>query len=190
VEEIYPEPSTLTLDFGALDKVMEGKYRPGHFSGVGLIVAKLFHIVAPDNAYFGQKDWQQFAVINKLVQDLNFDTTLHSVSTLRDADGLAMSSRNMRLNAEERQAATIFFRALSTARTALLSGKNFPEAKRMVESLFGEVPRVALEYLELADASNLKLINHVTESSRPILCIAGYVGEVRLIDNMFVSENV
>src|SRR5688500_4628457 len=100
--EMYPERSTVTLDFGPLDKIMEGEFRPGHFSGVALVVSKLFNIVKPDHAYFGQKDWQQFAIIQKLTEELNFDVSLRSIATLRESDGLALSSRNLRLDSEQR----------------------------------------------------------------------------------------
>src|SRR5688500_10254873 len=115
--EMYPVKATVRMEFGALDQVMEGKFRPGHFSGVGLVVSKLFNIVQPDNAYFGQKDWQQFAIIQKLTEELNFNTTLHSVETLREADGLALSSRNLRLNEKQRLTANIFYKSLVKAKT-------------------------------------------------------------------------
>lgn len=185
--EIYPQPSNLKIDFGALDKVMEGKFRPGHFSGVGLVVSKLFHIVEPDNAYFGQKDWQQFAVISQLVEELKFNITLYSVPTLRETDGLALSSRNMRLDAEQRKQASVFYRALLHAKTALQAGKNVGEVKMLVKQMVETEANINLEYFEVADNKNLKLLENVSESEMPIMCIAGFVGEVRLIDNMFIN---
>lgn len=184
--EMYPDKSTVTMDFGNLDKVMEGKFRPGHFSGVALVVCKLFNIVKPDHAYFGQKDWQQFAVIRKLNEALNFDITLHGVPTLRDSDGLALSSRNLRLNTTERQLANLFYKALVSAKSALKNGKPLTEVKAEVDDFIAGAPGVRLEYFEMADSQNLNLLENVEQSTQPILCIAGYVGEVRLIDNIFV----
>jgi pantoate--beta-alanine ligase len=186
ISELYPSPSTLRLDFGALDKVMEGQFRPGHFSGVGLVVSKLFNIIQPDSAYFGQKDWQQFAVISKLVEELNFPLTLHSVATLREPDGLALSSRNLRLSSEQRKVATVFYRALQLAQRELQSRIDINVVKRKVKDLVEHERDVKLEYFELADSKNLNVLEHVDKANQPILCIAGFVGEVRLIDNLFL----
>src|SRR5688500_18015907 len=134
-EEIYPEKSIIKLDFGDLDKVMEGKFRPGHFSGVGLVVSKLLNIVEPDHAYFGQKDWQQFAVISRLVGELKFNVNLHSIPTLREPDGLALSSRNLRLTAEQRANGAVFYRALLTAKRELKSGKKMEAVRKMVKEM-------------------------------------------------------
>ena len=185
--EMYPETTTLTIDFGYLGNVMEGKFRPGHFSGVALVVSKLFNIVQPDRAYFGQKDWQQFTIIRKLAEELNFNIRLHSVGTLREPDGLALSSRNMRLNPEERQKATIFYKCLLKAKSALKDGQHVNDVKQTVEVMIREIPNVSLEYFELADSKNLNLIGNVEQSANPIMCIAGYIGEIRLIDNMFLN---
>lgn len=186
--EMYPDPSTLTIDFGPLASTMEGHFRPGHFSGVGLVVSKLFNIILPDHAYFGQKDWQQFAVINRLVQELKFGVTLRSVPTLREPDGLALSSRNLRLSAEQRQRATIFYRALLMARTQIAAGRDINDVKAMVKETVETEKDVRLEYFELADSMNLGLVKDVSASEKPIICIAGYVGDVRLIDNMFIHD--
>jgi pantoate--beta-alanine ligase len=186
-DEIYPEKSVLNLDFGYLDKTMEGQFRPGHFSGVALVVSKLFNIVQPDHAYFGQKDWQQFAVIQKLVDELNFNVRLHSIATLREPDGLALSSRNQRLNPDQRQKAIVFYKGLLKAREALKAGKNMNNIKTQVKSSIEQYPDVRLEYFELVNSKNLNLLENVYASEEPIMCIAGYVGEIRLIDNMFVE---
>jgi len=186
-EDMYEGKSVLKFDFGDLDKVMEGKYRPGHFSGVALVVSKLFNIVDPDNAYFGQKDWQQFAVIQQVVTELKFGLTLHSIPTLRETDGLAMSSRNLRLNGMERQQATIFYNALSLAKEKLKKGEEIARVKRLVGEMVEKADGVKLEYFEVAESNSLNLLEAVDGVERPILCIAGYVGEVRLIDNMFLN---
>jgi pantoate--beta-alanine ligase len=184
--EMYPRPSTVKLDFGALEQVMEGKFRPGHFSGVAIVVSKLFHIVEPDNAYFGQKDWQQFAVISELCEQLKFNVTLHSIATLRESDGLAMSSRNLRLQPPQRGQATVFYKALKAAQEYLRAGQDVETVKLRVKKEVESAHGFRLEYFELADSKNLKLLQNVSESDTPIMCIAGYAGEVRLIDNMFV----
>lgn len=184
--EIYPVETTLTFDFGTLDKVMEGKFRPGHFSGVALVVSKLFHIVEPDTAFFGQKDWQQFAVISRLVSELNFNIKLQSVPTFRSKEGLALSSRNMRLTPAQREIALVLYQSLTDAKTQLLSGVPVDVVQRNVEARFSGLEGVSLEYFEVADSANLTLLNNVKEAASPILCIAAFVGEVRLIDNMFL----
>ena len=185
--EMYPEKTTMTLDFGQLDKVMEGKFRPGHFSGVALVVSKLFNIIQPDQAYFGQKDWQQFAIIRKLTEELNFHIKLHSIPTLREEDGLALSSRNLRLDPQQRKKANIFYKGLFEAKTALSRGNSLDRVKDSVRSMIEAQPDVRLEYFELADRQNLNLLKSVEDSRQPIICIAGYVGEIRLIDNMFLD---
>jgi pantoate--beta-alanine ligase len=186
-EEMYEGKSVLKFDFGDLDKVMEGKYRPGHFSGVALIVSKLFNIVNPDNAYFGQKDWQQFAVIQQVVLELKFGLTLHSIPTLREPDGLAMSSRNLRLNGIQRQQATAFYSALRLAKENLKKGEEIASVKRSVKETVERAAGVTLEYFEVVESKSLDVLEIVDGARAPILCIAGYVGEVRLIDNMFLN---
>jgi pantoate--beta-alanine ligase len=188
VDEVYPKKSALTMDFGPVDKVMEGEFRPGHFSGVGLIVGKLLHIVEPDHAYFGQKDWQQFAVIRTLVEELNFNTILHSVPTLREKDGLAMSSRNLRLTPDQRTSSIVFYNALLAAKNDLQAGRSIADTKKMVKLVVEQQEDVRLEYFEVADSVNLNLLDNVEASKQPIMCVAGFVGEIRLIDNMFVFE--
>ena len=186
-EDMYEGKSVLKFDFGDLDKVMEGKYRPGHFSGVALVVSKLFNIVDPDNAYFGQKDWQQFAVIQQVVTELKFGLTLHSIPTLRETDGLAMSSRNLRLNGIQRQQATAFYKALRLAKENLKKGEEIASVKRSVKETVERAEGITLEYFEVVESKSLDLLEMVDGAGAPILCIAGYVGEVRLIDNMFLN---
>jgi pantoate--beta-alanine ligase len=187
IAEIYPTPSSIQLDFGRLDKIMEGQFRPGHFSGVGIVVSKLFHIVSPDHAYFGQKDWQQFAVLRQLVEELNFNVQIHSIPTLREKDGLALSSRNLRLTPEQRPYAAVFYSALMAAKMSLKTGTSIDEVRKNVKKLVEEHAGITLEYFEVADSKNLNSIENVEGADQPIMCIAGYVGEVRLIDNMFVD---
>lgn len=188
IEEMYEGSSLLKFDFGDLGNVMEGKFRPGHFSGVALVVSKLFHIVDPNHAYFGQKDWQQFAIIRQMVEELKFNLTLHSVSIAREMDGLAMSSRNLRLNDTQRKNALAFYQGLLAGRKALNAGNSIAAAQEIVKETVAQYPEMSLEYFEVADSKNLTLLKNVKDSDQPILCIAGYAGEVRLIDNMFLHS--
>ncbi|HPW64288.1 MAG TPA: pantoate--beta-alanine ligase [Cyclobacteriaceae bacterium] len=183
---MYSSESLIRFDFGMLDKVMEGRYRPGHFSGVALVVSKLFHIVSPDKAYFGQKDFQQFKVIEKLVQELKFDITLRCMPIERESDGLAMSSRNVRLLAEQRKKAIIFYDSLKETRELLEKGNSMQNVLKVIINKFENSNEVRLEYLELADVSNLSPQENVSDKINAILLIAGYVGEVRLIDNLLL----
>lgn len=184
--EMYKNTSTLKFDFGPLDKILEGKYRPGHFSGVALVVSKLFHIVKPTVAYFGQKDFQQFKIIEKLVDELKFDIRLKRMPVFREPDGLAMSSRNMRLGETERKKAVILYESLLAAKKMILEGQPLLRAKDLVKQKFDSVAGVKLEYFELADSENLNLLENVSPQS--VLLIAGLVGEVRLIDNLLLHE--
>ena len=183
--EMYEVPSNLNFDFGHLDKILEGEFRPGHFSGVALVVSKLFNIVKPTKAYFGQKDFQQYKVISKLAEELLFDLTLSLVPIAREESGLAMSSRNQRLTESEKQDATVFYHSLLLAKQLLLSGESIESVKIKVKQKCEALPNIKLEYLELADAENLKPTQRV--SGNTVLLIAGYVGEIRLIDNLLIG---
>lgn len=187
VKEMYEVEPTIKFDFGDLDKVLEGKFRPGHFSGVALVVAKFFNIVKPTSAYFGQKDFQQFKIIERLVTELKFDLQLKPMPILREADGLAMSSRNMRLNESERKKAIVLYHSLTEAKNSLKNGKTISEVREIVRQKCESVQGVKLEYFEMANSENLKALESVTDKA--ILLIAGFVGEIRLIDNLLVNEN-
>ena len=184
---MYPRPSTLQFDFGRLDKVLEGEFRPGHFSGVAMVVSKLFNIVQPDRAYFGQKDFQQFKIISKLVDELKFDLDLRCVPTVRESNGLAMSSRNKRLSEQDRSRALVFFNALTLAREEIKKNIELRDVKEHVRTFCDTVDGVRLEYFEAADRENLILLDSVKEPDRSVLLIAGFVGSVRLIDNMMID---
>lgn len=184
--EMYLSQDHIWFDFGLLDKILEGEFRPGHFSGVGLVVSKLLNIVAPQRAYFGQKDFQQAMVVQKLIKDLNFDVELKLAPIVRESDGLAMSSRNVRLTTDQRKHALIFYKGLQKAKTLLLSGMEFEAVKREIKRFCESEPEIKLEYLALADSTNLTLLKSVTKQS--ILLIAGYAGDVRLIDNLMMSD--
>jgi hypothetical protein len=174
-----------TFDFGTLGTVMEGKFRPGHFSGVALIVSKLFNIVLPDFAFFGQKDLQQLTIIKKLVEELFFNLEVITVPIKREPHGLAMSSRNERLTNEERNEAEIFFNALSEAKSILKEDQSAEKAERKVKALFDK-HKAQLEYFEIVSDTDLlpKTENYLEADT--VLCIAGFMGNVRLIDNMYL----
>jgi len=187
-QEMYAKTSTVKIEFGDLDKILEGKFRPGHFSGVALVVSKLFNIVQPDIAYFGQKDFQQFKVISRLVEELKFGVQLRCIPTLREPDGLAMSSRNLRLNEEERRKAIILFQSLSYAKEAIEQGKAWPRIREDIQAKWENEKGTKLDYVELADQENLILLDNVKDANSSIMLMAGFVGEVRLIDNMMVGQ--
>jgi pantoate--beta-alanine ligase len=185
-EEIYPKKSTIKFEFGPLEQVMEGKFRPGHFSGVATVVSKLLNIVQPARAYFGQKDYQQFKIVECLVQELKFNVQLRCVPIQREMDGLAMSSRNMRLTEEQRKNAIVFYESLQLAKRRLAEGHTMSFVREEIKKHCESKPGVKLEYLELTDASNFVQTESVTGEA--ILLIAGYVGEVRLIDNLLLKN--
>ena len=184
--EMYQNASNLKFDFGQLDKILEGEFRPGHFSGVALVVSKLFHIVQPTIAYFGQKDFQQFKIIEKLIEELKFDIHLKRMPVFREADGLAMSSRNMRLTETERKKAIVLYESLIASKKLLTQGISISQAKEFVKQKWESIAGIKLDYFELADSENLNLLETVTGKS--VLLIAGFVGEVRLIDNLLLNE--
>jgi pantoate--beta-alanine ligase len=181
---MYERPATIRFDFGDLDKVLEGKFRPGHFSGVATVVSKLFHIVDPDDAFFGQKDYQQLQIVTKLVEELKFNIRIHGVPIMREPDGLAMSSRNQRLSEEEKKRAIILYESLSDARRKLLIGRSWPDVHEEVTGKFRK-EQLELEYFELLNRDNLTDVIKV-DIRNGILLIAAHVGPVRLIDNMFI----
>ncbi|MCU0418941.1 MAG: pantoate--beta-alanine ligase [Cyclobacteriaceae bacterium] len=186
VAEMYPVPSALTMDFGNLNRILEGEFRPGHFSGVGLVVAKLFNIVQPARAYFGQKDFQQLMVIRQLVSELCIPVEVMAVPTLREPDGLAMSSRNLRLTPAERAKAPVFYETLQYAQAAIKTKKPWSEI-RQEAAMKVAATGFRLEYLALATQPNFQLTENVTDSQPKVLLIAGYAGNVRLIDNLIIE---
>lgn len=183
VEEMYPEPDTRVFEFGSLDKVMEGKNRPGHFNGVAQVVSKLFDMVSPDNAYFGQKDFQQVAVIKQMVKDLKLSVNIVPCPIIREKDGLAMSSRNMLLSEEERKNASKISETLFKA-CNLAADLNVSELKNWVIEEINKNPYLAVEYFEIVDNTNLLPLENWNDAEEKIGCITVQVGKVRLIDNV------
>ncbi|MDR0660290.1 MAG: pantoate--beta-alanine ligase [Prevotellaceae bacterium] len=182
-QEIYPEPDTSIFDFTPLDKVMEGAFRPGHFNGVAQIVSRLFDIVKPDKAFFGLKDFQQLAIIRRLVQQVNRPVTIVDCNIIREADGLAMSSRNMLLNADQREAAPTIYRVLMQAKE-LVTELNPDQLKAYVTDQINVNSELKIEYAEVVDAGNLQPIKAWNDAQSVQLCVAVQVGKIRLIDNI------
>jgi len=187
VEEIYPKEGKISLNFGSVESVMEGKFRPGHFSGVGLIVSKLFNIVSPDVAFFGQKDLQQTAIIKKLNEELTFGIDIRIVPTVRNNEGLALSSRNKRLNNRQKVLAPLLYKLLTDVRDKVLDEGNISLAKDWGRKQMSEFePEIELEYLEIVDSDELTDVENISNHKEISLCIAAYLGEIRLIDNLFL----
>jgi pantoate--beta-alanine ligase len=182
-KEIYPEPDTRKFSFGHIDEVMEGKHRPGHFNGVAQVVSKFFEIVKPDKAYFGWKDFQQLAIIKNMVKQLSLPVEIVSCPIVREESGLAMSSRNALLTAEERKNAALISRTLSEAKK-LKEQKSVNELTKWVTEKINQNPFLTVEYIEVVDDENLRPVKTWDEKSTKVGCIAVFCGKVRLIDNI------
>jgi len=187
VEEMYPEGFNSWVEVKGITERLEGALRPGHFRGVATVCAKLFNIVQPDKAYFGQKDAQQLAVIRKMVSDLNMNLEVVGVPTVREPDGLAMSSRNIRLNPQERKAALVLWKSLCLAQELWQKGEKSAERLRQeMTSLIEGEPLARIDYVSVADAETLEELNKV---DRPALVsMAVWMGKTRLIDNITLGE--
>jgi pantoate--beta-alanine ligase len=185
VEEMFPPGCATRVDVGPVAATLEGQRRPGHFSGVATVVLKLLGICAPDRAYFGQKDAQQLAVIRRLVRDLDLPVEVIGCPTVREPDGLAMSSRNSYLQSDERQAASVLFRALSAAHVAFSAGERDASRLRAVmRTLLETEPLARTDYVSVADPETFEELEQVADSG--LLSLAVFVGRARLIDNVSV----
>ena len=183
VEEVYPEPDTRTFDLGPVAEVMEGPMRPGHFNGVAQIVSKLFYMVEPDRAYFDEKDFQQIAVIRRMVEIEGFNIEIIDCPIKREDDGLAMSSRNVRLTPEQRQIAPSINKAL-VASLDFAKSHSVEETKQSVISEINAQPEMEVEYYEIVNAATMQPISNWEDAPVAVGCITVYCGEVRLIDNI------
>ena len=183
VQEIYPEPDNRQFDFGLLDKVMEGKFRPGHFNGVAQVVSRLFDIVKPDRAYFGEKDFQQLAIIRQMVRQLNIPVEIVPMPIRREDSGLAMSSRNQRLTGDQKTEAVNIYRILSDSK-ALYNQKTVDEVRIWVVESINKIPFLEVEYFEIVDGNTLQQIVDWKDTDYAVGCITVFCGEVRLIDNI------
>ena len=183
VEEMYPEPDSRKFSYPPVDTVMEGAFRPGHFNGVAQIVSKLFYVVEPDNAYFGEKDFQQIAVIRAMVKQLDIPVKINDCPILREADGLALSSRNVRLTPEQRQKAPLIARTLKESAN-FVPEKSVQEGIDYVVNTINADPIMRVEYYEIVDGNTMESIKNWSDTTYPVGCITVYCGEVRLIDNI------
>ncbi len=184
IEEMYPVKDERLFDFGYLDKILEGDRRPGHFNGVALVVSKFFEIVKPNKAYFGSKDYQQVMVIKELNKKLKFNIEIIVCPTLREKDGLAMSSRNTLLNEKEREVAKIIPKLMSEIVPLKEKGMTLEQIKKHFSSELNKSGNYELDYFSICDADTLKEINSFSEAKHHIALIACYVGKIRLIDNL------
>ena len=178
--EMYPDNRSVFVEENSLSNVLEGKSRPGHFRGVCTVVAKLFNILQPDAAVFGEKDFQQLAVIRRMVRDLNYKINIVAVPTVRETDGLACSSRNAYLNAEERKQASVLRKALLAARDS--GKKSAKEIVDLTRKIISEAPLGRIDYVDLVDAETLQPIDVVKPNA--LLALAVFFGKTRLIDNI------
>ena len=188
VEEMYPEPNTRQFSYAPLDTVMEGAFRPGHFNGVCQIVSKLFEAVKPHRAYFGEKDFQQLAIIREMVRQMQFDLEIVGCPIVREEDGLALSSRNARLSAEERENALKISQTLFKSRT-FAATHTVSETLKFVEDAIAAVPGLRLEYFEIVDGNTLQKVDNWNQTSYVVGCITVCCGDVRLIDNIKYKES-
>ena len=188
-EEIYPKDFSTYVNVGGLSKLLEGESRPGHFRGVATVVAILFNTVRPDFAFFGQKDAQQAVIIKRMVRDLAFDTEIVVSPTVREDSGLAISSRNLYLDAEEQQSAAVIHRALKQAKEIYKKGERHAgKIAEIVRATIETEPRVRVDYVSVVDAETLEKLDKLDE--RPMLvAVAAYVGKTRLIDNTMLNKS-
>ena len=188
-EDIYPENYQTWVDVEIITKKLEGVYRPSHFRGVTTVVSKLFNAVQPDKAYFGQKDAQQAAVIQQMTRDLNYPIEIVVCPTVREPDGLAMSSRNNYLNVEERKAALCLFKGLEKAKEAFLKGED--QAEKLKEWVIREIKREDLAELQYISIANPETLDELSgEVNRGLVSLAVFVGKTRLIDNMVLEKEI
>ena len=186
VSDVYPENDVRQFDFGYLDTILEGATRPGHFNGVGQVVSILLEGVKPDKAYFGSKDYQQVMVVKSLVKQLNLQVDIIPCPILREADGLAMSSRNVRLNEQERLEAAAIPEMMKLG-NQILKLYGIAEAKKYISSVVATIPNMKLEYYEVCDAETLELLTEFNPKQKAVSLIAVFVGNIRLIDNWMVN---
>lgn len=188
VDAVYPKNLHIpTFDFGQVDKVMEGKFRPGHFDGVVEVVYRLLYIVQPDRLYMGQKDFQQFTLIQHMLQQMQSKTKLVVCPIIREADGLALSSRNVRLTTENRKNAPIISKILHQLNDWIANGLSIQEAETKAITQLSEIPDFKPEYLEIVDGHTLQPIDNINDSDYVVVCAAVWVGEIRLIDNVILK---
>ena len=184
VEEMYPEPDTRVFDLGPVAAVMEGAMRPGHFNGVAQVVSRLFAMVNPDRAYFGEKDFQQIAVIRRMVELEKFPIEIVACPIKRESDGLALSSRNVRLSAHQREVAPNIHRVMEESLAYKGSGASLKDVKHRVIDEINAYPEMEVEYYEIVNAADMQSVAEWSDCDEAVGCITVYLGDVRLIDNI------
>lgn len=185
VKEMYPVPDTRIFDFGQLDKVLDGAYRPGHFNGVAQVVSRLFDIVKPNRAYFGLKDYQQYLIVKKLTEQLHLPVEIIGCPILREPDGLAMSSRNMLLSADERKAASLIPKIMQQAK-ALAPTMPLSDLKNKLLQEIKTQPLLKPDYIEFCDTETLQAVTEIKQHKKIICLAAIFSGKIRLIDNVLI----
>ena len=189
VDAVYPKNIHIpTFDFGQVDKVMEGKFRPGHFDGVVEVVHRLLDIVQPDRLYMGQKDFQQFTLIQHMLQQMESKTKLVVCPIIREGDGLAKSSRNVRLTQENRKEAPIISKMLHQLNDRIAGGLSIKEAEKQAIAQLSEISDFKPEYLEIVDGHTLQPIEKMEETNYVVVCVAVWAGAIRLIDNVILKN--
>lgn len=186
VNDIYPENDVRQFNFGYLDTILEGAHRPGHFNGVGQVVSILLEGIMPGKAFFGSKDYQQVMIVRSLVKQLHLPIEIVACPILRESDGLAMSSRNTRLSAEERKTAALIPEFMQKAKQIVLD-KGVNAAKSFITDSISNEPTMKLDYYEICDAESLKVISDISEEKQAVSLIAVFVGNIRLIDNWMIN---
>ncbi len=186
-KEMYPKKDIRTFDFDDIDKTMEGEHRPGHFNGVAQIVSKLFDIVKPQKVFFGQKDFQQVAIIKKMVKKLNYKVEIVACPIIREPDGLAMSSRNQLLTTEHRKTAPLINKVLKASLQKIHSFNSIEQIENWVIKEINKSPLLKVEYFNIVDETTLKKIKHIELHNCFIGCIAVWTGNIRLIDNIIYN---
>lgn len=181
--EMYPEKDNRNFDFGIMGEFMEGKMRPGHFNGVAQVVTKLFDAVKPDRAYFGQKDFQQLAIIRKIVADYHYSIKIIACPIIREKDGLAMSSRNALLNKEERSEAPILFETLLHIKK-IIGNSDISDVQKYTKEKIEKTKHLRLDYMDIVNTNTLVPVSKITNNEPLTACIAVYAGNIRLIDNL------
>ena len=188
-EEIYPTFPVVSFDLGAMADTLEGQFRPGHFRGVCMVLAKFFHLIHPHEVYFGLKDLQQYLIVKRMVEDLFFDLQVIGVETMRASGGLALSSRNLRLSTAGRSIAENIYRGLELAKPKILSKSDISEVTHSLMEFYDGIDGCTIEYCKIIDTRTLDPIDHYDEIEEVAICVAAYVEGIRLIDNLYLRLN-
>jgi pantoate--beta-alanine ligase len=188
VEEVYPVPDTRKFDFGTLENLMEGEFRPGHFNGVAQVVSRLFEIIAPDLAFFGRKDFQQLAIIKEMVRQMKLPVAIVPCDIVREQNGLALSSRNKLLLPEHRDCAPLIYQTLKEAKE-LAPSKSVAELKKFVIDRINKIRLLRVEYFDIVNETTLNPVISWSQTGTKVGCIAVFAGKIRLIDNINFNDN-